>query len=149
MSDAPIVDIGDKPIVDRQAVATGMLVLSDASRHAIASGEVSKGDVQEASTIAAILAVKETPRMIPHCHPIPITGCDVDWDLGDEGLRCTVTVRASWRTGVEMEALAGVTAGLLCAWDMVKPIEKDLEGQYPSTRMEGIQVLEKRKSEAD
>ncbi len=147
MSNSPIVDIGDKPSVDREATATGLLVLSEATLGIIDRGEVAKGDVREASTIAAILAVKETPRLIPHCHPIPLSGCDVDWSSSAAGLRCTVRVRATWRTGVEMEALAGVSAALLCAWDMVKPHEKDAAGQYPVTRIEDVRIVEKLKSD--
>jgi cyclic pyranopterin phosphate synthase len=148
MSNSPIVDIGDKPIIDRKATATGLLILSKMTQQMIKDCKIGKGDVREASTIAAILAVKETPRLIPHCHPIPISGCDVEWDLSAAGLRCTVSVMATWKTGVEMEALAGVSAALLCAWDMVKPYEKDSEGQYPETRIADIRVLEKKKSKS-
>ena len=149
MSNSPIVDIGDKPIIDRKATATGHLILSKLTQQMIKDCKIGKGDVREASTIAAILAVKETPRLIPHCHPIPISACDVNWDLTEGGLRCTVTVRATWKTGVEMEALAGVSAALLCAWDMVKPHEKDSDGQYPLTRIEDIRVIEKKKSSSE
>jgi cyclic pyranopterin phosphate synthase len=141
-----IVDIGEKPIVVRRAIATGLLHLSQASVTAIQTGEVAKGDVQEASTIAAIQAVKITPTIVPHCHPIPIEGCHVKWGWEGNALRCTVEVSARYRTGVEMEALVGVSAGLLCAWDMVKPLEKDEFGQYPNARMTDIVVLEKHKS---
>ncbi|MDP6871806.1 MAG: cyclic pyranopterin monophosphate synthase MoaC [Candidatus Thalassarchaeaceae archaeon] len=147
MTDA-IVPIGHKPIVHRHAVARGSLDLSPDSVDAIRNGKVAKGDVLEASTIAAILAVKETPRMIPHCHIVPIESCNVSWDWEGNSLVCTVTVSAHWKTGVEMEALCGVTTGLLCAWDMVKSLEKDSSGQYPETRMRGIRVIEKRKGDA-
>ena len=140
-----IVQVGHKPIVERKAIATGLLKLSVTSADAIQHGLVTKGDVLEASTVAAIQAVKDTPRMIPHCHVIPIEGCNVSWDWEDNSLRCTVAVSAHWKTGVEMEALAGVSAGLLCAWDMVKSLEKDEQGQYPETQIESIQVLEKNK----
>ncbi len=142
-----MVDIGSKPVVAREAVATGLLKLSDAAIDVVANGRSPKGDVREASTIAVIQAVKETPRMLPHCHPIPIEGCDVDWKIDDLGLRCTVSVRTHWTTGVEMEALCGVSAGLLCAWDMLKPIEKNSDGQYPNSQIEGIRVLRKSKSD--
>ncbi len=147
MTDA-IVPIGHKPIVHRYAAAQGYLVLSDDSADAIRNGIVTKGDVLEASTIAAILAVKETPRMIPHCHIVPIESCNVSWDWEGSSLICTVTVSAHWKTGVEMEALCGVSTGLLCAWDMVKSLEKDSDGQYPETRIREIRVLEKRKGDA-
>ena len=142
-----MVDIGSKPVVAREAVATGILILSETAIDVVANGRSPKGDVREASTIAAIQAVKETPRTLPHCHPIPIEGCDVDWKIEEKSLRCTVTVRTHWTTGVEMEALCGVSAALLCAWDMLKPIEKDSNGQYPNSQIEGIRVLRKSKSD--
>ena len=142
-----IIDIGTKPIVHRRATATGLLQLSSQSKDAILDGEIKKGDVLEASTIAAIQAVKDTPRIIPHCHPIPLEGCRVDWSWENYHLRCTVEVSAHYRTGIEMEALTGVSAGLLCALDMVKSLEKDSDGQYPETRITDIIVLEKRKAD--
>ena len=142
-----IIDVGSKPVVAREAVATGLLVLSEGGIDVVANGRSPKGDVREASTIAAIQAVKETPRTLPHCHPIPIEGCTVDWGVEENGLRCTVSVRTHWTTGVEMEALCGVNAGLLCAWDMLKSIEKDSEGQYPTSRIEGVRVLRKSKGD--
>ena len=142
-----VVDISSKPIVQRRAVATGLVKLSNASKQAISSGSVKKGDVLEASTIAAIQAVKETPRIIPHCHPIPLEGCKVDWSWEGNSLRCTVEVIAHYKTGIEMEALTGVSAGLLCALDMVKSFEKDSNGQYPEARITDIVVLEKHKAD--
>ena len=142
-----IIDIGSKPIVHRKATATGLVRLSSESKNAILNGEIKKGDVLEASTIAAIQAVKETPRIIPHCHPIPLEGCSVNWAWEDNSLRCTVEVTAHYRTGIEMEALTGVSAGLLCALDMVKSLEKDSNGQYPETRITDIMVLEKHKAD--
>nr|MBC8517712.1 cyclic pyranopterin monophosphate synthase MoaC [Euryarchaeota archaeon] len=140
-----IVPIGHKPIVERSAIATGLLRLSSDSADAIRNGLIAKGDVLEASTVAAIQAVKDTPRIIPHCHVIPIEGCNVSWAWEKDSLRCTLSVSAHWKTGVEMEAIVGVSAGLLCAWDMVKSLEKDEHGQYPETQIESIQVLEKNK----
>ncbi len=142
-----IVPVGHKPIIERTAVATGILNLSPDSADAIQNSLVAKGDVLEASTVAAIQAVKDTPRTIPHCHVIPIESCNVSWEWNGNNLRCTVTVSAYWKTGVEMEALCGVNTGLLCAWDMVKSLEKDSRGQYPDTRIQDIRVLEKRKGE--
>ena len=142
-----LVNIGGKPVVPREATAEGFIRLQPATLDAIREGLVTKGDVIQASTVAVIQAVKDTPRIVPHCHPIPLTGCDVDWNVEDDGLRCLVRVRAEWRTGVEMEALTGVSAGLLCAWDMVKSLEKDDSGQYPNAVIEQVRVLEKRKGE--
>ncbi len=140
-----VVEIGTKPIVERRATATGLLHLNSNSADAIKSGAVEKGDVLEASTIAAIQAVKDTPRIIPHCHPIPLEGCKIDWSWEGNSLRCTVSVSAHYKTGIEMEALTGVSAGLLCALDMVKSFEKDSNGQYPETRITDIVVLDKYK----
>jgi cyclic pyranopterin monophosphate synthase len=140
-----IIDVSQKPKVIRTAKATGILHLQQISAEKIQSNNVKKGDVLEASTIAAIQAVKETPRIVPHCHPIPLEGCWVNWSWEGNDLRCTVSVKATYSTGVEMEALTGVCAGLLCAWDMVKYLEKDKLGQYPSSKITDILVLEKRK----
>ncbi|MAZ43453.1 MAG: cyclic pyranopterin monophosphate synthase MoaC [Euryarchaeota archaeon] len=142
-----IVHIGSKPVVERHASATGLLHLQAATVLAIQNKEIKKGDVLEASTIAAIQAVKETPRIIPHCHPIPLEGCTVSWSYEGNALRCTVNVAAHYKTGIEMEALTGVSAGLLCALDMVKSLEKDENGQYPSTSITDIVVVEKFKAE--
>lgn len=142
-----IIDVGSKPIVSREAVATGLLHLSKASLDIVVNGKSPKGDVREASTVAVIQAVKDTPRTLPHCHPIPIEGCSVDWSIEKDALRCTVTVRTHWTTGVEMEALCGVNAGLLCAWDMLKSIEKDTNGQYPVAQIDGVRVLKKSKGD--
>jgi cyclic pyranopterin monophosphate synthase len=138
-----IVEIGDKPIVERRATATGILNLLEGTKKAIVDKIVKKGDVLEASTIAAIQAVKETPRIIPHCHPIPLEGCKVDWAWEGTSLRCTVHVSAHYKTGIEMEALTGVSAGLLCVLDMIKSFEKDENGQYPHASISDIRVLEK------
>ena len=141
-----IVEIGAKPVVERRATATGLLNISAQSAAAIQSKTIKKGDVLEASTIAAIQAVKDTPRLVPHCLPIPLEGCNVTWSWEGSSLRCTVSVSAHYKTGIEMEALTGVGAGLLCALDMVKSIEKDEDGQYPGTSISDIMVLEKFKA---
>ena len=142
-----VVDITQKKVVLRSAIATGMLKLSQKSLDAISSNDVKKGTVIEASTIAAIQAVKETPRIIPHCHPIPLEGCKVDWELLENALHCTVSVTAHYKTGIEMEAITGVCAGLLCALDMVKSHEKDADGQYPNSEICQVRIVEIYKSE--
>ncbi|MCP2506950.1 MAG: cyclic pyranopterin monophosphate synthase MoaC [Candidatus Thalassarchaeaceae archaeon] len=142
-----IIDISSKPKVKRSAIATGLIKLNKESIDLIEFGRTSKGDVREASTVAAIQAVKDTPRMIPHCHTIPIEGCNVKWNIEESHLRCTVSVISHWNTGVEMEALCGVTAGLLCAWDMLKSNEKNIDGQYPDTQIVNIKILEKNKQQ--
>ena len=138
-----IVDITNKKDTVRIATASGILRLNKKSIGAIREKSVKKGDVIEASTIAAIQAVKETPRIIPHCHPIPLQACDVNWNIENELLRCTVTVKATYKTGIEMEAITGVCAGLLCALDMVKSFEKDEQGLYPETTIDEVKIIDK------
>ena len=138
-----IVDISNKPKVRRESIATGLLILNKKSIDKIRKGEIKKGNVQEASTIAAIQAIKETSRIIPHCHNIPIEASNVNWKIEENGLRCTVSVISNWNTGVEMEALCGVSNGLLCALDMLKSVEKDSNGQYPNTLITDIRIVKK------
>lgn len=143
-----IVEIGSKPVVERRATAKGRLSLKASTKEEIEKGEIAKGNVLEASTIAAIQAVKETPRIIPHCHPIPLEGTRVEWIWEGNDLWCQVNVSAHYKTGIEMEALTGVAAGLLCAFDMVKSLEKDGDGQYPTARLSDLCVVEKFKGSA-
>ena len=138
-----IINIGSKPIVERRATARGRVVLQEASKSAIESNSIKKGNVLEASTVAVLQAVKDTPRIIPHCHPIPLEGTEVSWHWDNTSLWCTVSVSAHYKTGIEMEALTGVAAGLLCAFDMVKSLEKDEEGQYPVARITDLEVVQK------
>jgi len=140
-----MVDITDKPPVHRTATATGVIRLKDSTVEAIKAGHVKKGDVLTTARLAAIMAVKDTPRLIPLCHPIPITGLEVTFDLGQGEVRATVTVTSVGRTGVEMEAISSVSVALLNVWDMVKYLEKDETGNYPQTKIEEITVVEKKK----
>lgn len=143
---AGMVEITGKPEVFRKARATGSIRLRASTVEAIRSGHVKKGDVLATARLTAILAVKETPRLIPLCHPIPITGVDVEFELGAKTVRATVTVASVGKTGVEMEALTGVSVALLNVWDMVKYLEKDETGNYPETRIEEIRVVAKEKA---
>ncbi len=140
---AGMVDITEKPAVRRVAIASGLIRLKKSTINAIASGAVSKGDVITTARISAINAVKETSRLIPMCHNIPITGVDTDIVLGDSEVHVKVKVTSVARTGVEMEALTGVSVALLTIWDMVKSLEKDERGGYPDTSIECIRVEEK------
>ncbi len=140
-----MVDITKKPPVYRRATATGVIMLKASTVDAIKAGQVKKGDVITTARLAAIMAAKDAPRLIPLCHPIPITGLDVTFDLGTDDVRATVTVTSIGRTGVEMEALTGVAAALLNIWDMVKYLEKDETGNYPRTKILNIEVVEKYK----
>jgi cyclic pyranopterin phosphate synthase len=142
---AKMVDVGAKADVPRRATAMGVLVLKRSTVEEILARTVEKGDVFTVARVAGIQAVKETPRLLPLCHPIPLTGVEIGLDAKGDRIEATCTVTATYRTGVEMEALVGVTAALLCAWDMVKPLEKDERGQYPTARMTDVRVVEKRK----
>jgi cyclic pyranopterin phosphate synthase len=140
-----MVDISDKEVVHREAEAVGTISLREETIAAIRDGKVRKGDPLQAAELACILAVKKTPEIVPLCHPIPITSVEADFELGQETIQARCRVSADYKTGVEMEALVGVTAALLNIWDMVKYLEKDDEGQYPYTVINGVRVTEKRK----
>jgi len=140
-----MVDIGGKDELQREAVASGRIHLRKETLEAIQKGTVVKGNVLVTARIAATMAVKETARLIPMCHAIPVTAVEVGFEQMDDSIEVTVTVRSVGRTGVEMEALSGVSVALLTIWDMVKSAEKDPQGQYPVTRIDGIRVLRKQK----
>ncbi len=136
-----------KPVVLRRAIAEGEIRLTPKGRGALRRGTLDKGDPIASGEVAALLALKRTPELIPHCHPIPITGSSVEIRPTRTGAKARVTVESLGRTGVEMEALVGVSVALLTVWDMVKYLEKDGGGGYPTTRIQGIRVLEKVKQE--
>jgi len=142
---AKMVDVGDKDVVRREATAEGLLVLKTSTVKAIASGTIKKGDVVTVSKLAGIQAAKSTSSTIPLCHQIPLMSAEVEVLPEGDRLRCRCTVKADYRTGVEMEALVGVTVALLNAWDMVKYLEKDESGQYPDTRITDVKVISKKK----
>jgi cyclic pyranopterin phosphate synthase len=139
------VDITKKPEVLRRSKASGMIKLRPSTIDAIRRGQVKKGDVLTTAKLAAILAVKDTPRLITLCHNIPITDISVEFFLQIDSITSTVIVSSVSKTGVEMEALAGVTAALLNIWDMVKYLEKDESGNYPHTKIDEIRVIKKEK----
>jgi cyclic pyranopterin monophosphate synthase len=138
-----MVDVGSKEDVLRIAKAQGTIRLTKKTMDLIRAGDVKKGNVLATARIAAIQAVKRTWDTIPLCHQIPITGIDVDFSMSDDTITATVEVRSTGKTGVEMEALTGVSVGLLTIWDMVKAVEKDETGNYPETRISDIVVLSK------
>lgn len=137
--------LAGKPTTHRRAVVEGSLVLSERSRKAIAERQVEKGDPCEAGSLAGLSAMKRTSDLIPHCHLVPMTGSTVEVEPTDEGVRVRAEAEAEWTTGVEMEALVGATVALLTVWDMVKYLEKDARGQYPSTSLGPFRVVEKSK----
>jgi len=142
---ARIVDIHAKADVRRRAVARGEIRLQRPTLAAIRGGRVPKGDPLAAAEIAGLQAIKATWQALPHCHPIPLTAAEVDLRVGRDRVVCTTTVEATYKTGVEMEALYGCTVALLTVWDMVKALEKDARGQYPTARINAVRVLAKEK----
>jgi cyclic pyranopterin phosphate synthase len=142
---AQMVDISGKGEVVREATAAGKIFLRPETLAAIREGTVVKGNVLATARVAATLAVKNTSSIIPMCHPIPISSIAVDFTDGDGYIEVAVVVKMTGMTGVEMEALTGVSVALLTVWDMVKSAEKDAHGQYPVTRITDIRVVEKKK----
>jgi cyclic pyranopterin phosphate synthase len=149
VSEDPIkmVDVSGKEVVYRTATATGKIKLKETTIKTIKEAGIKKGDPLTVGEIAAILAVKKTPELIPLCHNISIGRVDVEYRLTDDSVEALCTVVTNAQTGVEMEALTGVTVALLNIWDMTKYLEKDEDGQYPDTVITDIRVLEKRKEE--
>jgi cyclic pyranopterin monophosphate synthase len=145
-SHAEMVDITGKDDVKREAVASGKIYLRNDTLRAIREGTVVKGNVLATARVAATLAIKDTPRIIPMCHTLPVGAIAIDFSETGDFIEVTVRVKTTGKTGVEMEALTGVTVALLTVWDMVKSAEKDSAGQYPVTKITDIYVVEKRKS---
>ncbi len=141
-----MVDITGKDEEQREALAAGKLRLGKTTVELLRQGKTEKGDPLAAAEIAAILAAKRTSEVIPLCHPLPISDVKVTEKIVDDGLTVEVLVKATAKTGVEMEALTGVAAYLLTVWDMTKQYEKDKAGQYPFTAIEEIRVVRKVKT---
>jgi len=125
-----MIDVGDKRITKREAVARGEILLSRETIELIRQGRIPKGDVLECARIAAVLAVKRTPELIPMCHPLRITHSKIDFDLGKNEIEIEAKVVAVDRTGVEMEALTAVTVAALTIYDMCKGVDKTLQISY-------------------
>ncbi|MEM2933357.1 MAG: cyclic pyranopterin monophosphate synthase MoaC [Methanocellales archaeon] len=142
-----MVDISRKSDVERKAIASGRIYLKPSTVKAIEEGKVEKGNVLAIARVAAIMAVKRTPELIPLCHPLQITSVDVSFKIAKRSIEVKVEVKSLGKTGVEMEALTGATTALLAIWDMVKSAEKDKTGNYPTTRISEVKVIEKIKGE--
>jgi len=138
-----MVDVSEKKEVKRTAKAKGRIYLKPETVEKVLEGEIKKGNVLTTAQIAGTLAVKKTPELIPLCHPLPITGVDIDFSTGKDYIEVSVEVSTVAKTGVEMEAVTGVAVALLTIWDMVKAVEKDERGQYPTTKITDIVVVEK------
>jgi cyclic pyranopterin monophosphate synthase len=141
-----MVDVSGKAEVFREATATGKIRLKPETVDLIREEKIAKGKPLYTAKIAGVLAAKKTSELIPLCHPLPLTSVKVEAKIVEKtAVEVTATVKTKAQTGVEMEALAAVSAGLLTVWDMVKQYEKDAAGQYPSTAIENIHVVKKMK----
>lgn len=139
-----MIDVSSKPEVLREATASGVIKLKPETIMLIKESKIAKGDPLYTAKIAGILAAKKCSELIPLCHPLPLTKVDVQAIVKDPStVEVKAIVKTKAQTGVEMEALTAVSVALLTIWDMTKQYEKDAAGQYPSTTMEDIHVLNK------
>ncbi|MEL7258428.1 MAG: cyclic pyranopterin monophosphate synthase MoaC [Pseudomonadota bacterium] len=134
--DAHMVDVSDKAVTDRIAVAEGYVKMATQTFDIISEGRAKKGDVLSVARLAGIMGAKKTPELIPLCHPLPITKVAVELTLDPNlpGVRIEATVKTTGQTGVEMEALTAVSTAALTVYDMVKAVDKEME-------IGGIRVL--------
>jgi cyclic pyranopterin monophosphate synthase len=123
---ARMVDVGDKPVTTRTAIASGFVQMSAATIEAIREHRTPKGDPLEVARIAGVMAAKRTSELIPLCHPLPLNQVDVQVEVRDDGIAVTATARTDGKTGVEMEALAAVSIAALTLYDMCKAIDKGM-----------------------
>ncbi|WP_299946271.1 cyclic pyranopterin monophosphate synthase MoaC [uncultured Ruegeria sp.] len=133
---AHMVDVSDKSVTDRVAIAAGHIKMAQETFDLISEGRAKKGDVLGVARLAGIMGAKKTPDLIPLCHPLPITKVAVELTLDPDlpGVRIEATVKTSGQTGVEMEALTAVSTAALTVYDMTKAVDKAME-------IGGIRVL--------
>lgn len=140
-----MVDITEKPVIRRQAEASGKIFLSPETIQKINARQIKKGDPLLVAEVSAMNAGKQTHVLIPHCHQIHLDMVSVSFEVSKQAIEVRCIVKTHARTGVEMEALVGVSMALNTIWDMVKYLEKDEGGQYPLTRITDIHVVIKEK----
>ena len=133
---ALMVDVSGKDVTERSATAEGCIRVPLRILEAIRQKTTVKGDVLSVAQLAGIMGAKRTPDLIPLCHPLPLTACRVALDIIGEAVRAECTVKTWNRTGVEMEALTGVTVALLTVYDMCKAMDKGME-------ITGVRLLKK------
>jgi cyclic pyranopterin phosphate synthase len=126
---AHMVDVSPKAVTSRRAVARGRIRVSPEVYKAIEQGTAQKGDVLGVARLAGIMAAKKTADLIPLCHPLPITGCSVEFTMlpAESAVQAAAAVKITGRTGVEMEALCAVSTALLTIYDMCKAMDKSME----------------------
>lgn len=125
---AKMVNVGEKPITQRVAVAAGRVLVNEHTFSLIRSGGMKKGDVLTVAQIAGVMGAKRTPDLIPMCHIVQVEGIDLELHLDEErhSVEITASVRCDGRTGVEMEALTAVSTAALTVYDMCKAVQKDM-----------------------
>jgi len=121
-----MVDVGAKPVSDREAVARGSIAISREALRQIRQGTMKKGDPLQTARLAGIMAAKQTAVLIPLCHPLPLSSVQVDLTPTPRGYDIEATVRTTARTGVEMEALTAVAVAALTVYDMVKAVDRSM-----------------------
>lgn len=126
---ALMVDVSEKADTQREALATGVIYVSEQVYQAVQEGTVKKGDVLSVAATAGIMGAKKTAEIIPMCHILPLTGCRIWFEMEAEPkmIRCFCEVKITGKTGVEMEALTGVSTALLTIYDMCKALDKSME----------------------
>jgi cyclic pyranopterin phosphate synthase len=132
-----MVDVGGKPVTDREAVARGRIRIGRAALARIRSGRIAKGDPLHAARLAGIMAAKRTSELVPLCHPLPLTSIAVDLVPRPDGYEIESRVKTTAQTGVEMEALTAVAVAALTVYDMVKAVDRKMT-------IDDIRLIEKR-----
>src|SRR3954453_1105848 len=140
-----MVDVGAKPVTEREAIARGSIRMSAAALKIVRAGKVKKGDPLQAARVAGIMAAKQTASLIPLCHPLPLTSVNVDLTPTSRGYDIEARVRTTAQTGVEMEALTAVAVAALTMYDMVKAVDKamvigDIRLEYKAGGKSGTYV---------
>ena len=139
---ARMVDVGEKPIVRRDAVAEGFFCANEATLDRLMTGDLPKGEALAAARLAGILAAKRCDELIPLCHSLPLDAVNVDFErVADDRVRITACASIAAKTGVEMEALTAVCVAALTLYDMTKAVDKQL-------RIEGVRLVSKTKRPA-
>lgn len=124
---AIMVDVSDKDITERIATAEGKIKMNNTAMEAVVNGTSKKGDVLNVARVAGIMAAKKTFEIIPMCHLLMLTKCNVDFEVEKEYVLAQCTVKTKGKTGVEMEALTGVNVALLTIYDMLKAVDRSME----------------------
>lgn len=135
--EARMVDVSDKAVTERVAIAEGRILMRPATLAIVRKGNAKKGDVLGTARLAGIMAAKRTHELIPLCHPLALSKVSLEIEPARGGLRVQATVKVTGKTGVEMEALTAVSVACLTIYDMAKAVER-------SMKIEGIRLVEKR-----